>query len=108
VYYSYFDTAVNTFLISDGGLDIHRGQAIGLVVESSCRYMKPLCFPSDVLAGVRIAKIGNSSVRYEIGLFDQPDSTPAATGHFVHVFVDRDSRKPTAIPSSMRSALEAL
>lgn len=108
VYYSYFDTAVNAFLIREGGLDIHRGQVIGLVVESSCRYMKPLSFPFSVTAGVRIAKLGSSSVRYEIGLFAEGDPESAATGFFVHVFVDRDTRRSTPILPEMRAALAAL
>ena len=96
--YSYFDTAVNEHLIRAGGLDIRAGPEIGLVVETSCRFLKPLSFPEVVDAGMRVSKLGNSSVTYEIGLFRQGDDEPAATGRFVHVWVDRMSRRPIASP----------
>lgn len=108
VYLSYFDTAVNEHLIRSGGLDIRDGPAIGLVVETSCRFHKPLSFPDVVDAGLRVAKLGNSSVRYEIALFRQGDDEPAATGHFVHVWVDRADRRPTPLPQQVRAALTAL
>lgn len=108
VYYSYFDTAINEFLINHGGLDIAAGEAIGLCVESKCQFHRELTFPETVDAGLRVAKLGTSSVRYEIGLFSQTEPSPAATGYFVHVFVDRESRKPTPIPESIRQALETL
>ncbi len=108
VYLSYFDTAVNEHLIRAGGLDIHEGPAIGLVVETSCRFHKPLSFPDVIDAGLRVATLGNSSVRYEIALFRRGDQEPAATGHFVHVWVDRAARRPTPLPARVRTALEAL
>jgi len=107
-YYSYFDTAVNEHLIRVGGLDIEGATTIGLVVETSCRFHKPLTFPDVVEAGLRVAKLGNSSVTYEIGLFREGDDEPAASGHFVHVWVDRVSRRPTAVPSAVRAALQPL
>jgi len=107
-YYSYFDTAVNEHLIRVGGLDVEGAAAIGLVVETSCRFHKPLTFPDIVEAGLRVAKLGNSSVTYEIGLFRQGDDEPAASGHFVHVWVDRASRRPTAVPPTVRAALQPL
>lgn len=108
VYYSYFDTVINEYLIRAGGLDIHRGGAIGLCVESGCRFQHALTFPETIDAGLRVAKLGNSSVRYEIGLFRANRDEPAATGYFVHVFVDRESRRPVPIPSSVRQSLERL
>jgi acyl-CoA thioester hydrolase len=107
-YYSYFDTAINAFLIREGGLDIHGGSSIGLCVESSCRFDAPLAFPETVHAGLRVAKLGNSSVRYEIGLFREDDEKPAAEGWFVHVFVDRQTRRPQPMPAAMRAALQKL
>jgi acyl-CoA thioester hydrolase len=107
-YYSYFDTVVNQHLIVDGGLDIVRGSAIGIVAETMCRYRKPLSFPETIDAGLRVTKIGTSSVRYEIGLFPQGDDEPAATGYFVHVWVDRATYRPVQIPPAIRAALELL
>jgi acyl-CoA thioester hydrolase len=107
-FYSYFDTAVNEHLIRAGGLDIRAGPEIGLVVETSCRFLKPLSFPDVVDAGMRVSKLGNSSVTYEIGLFRQGDDDPAATGRFVHVWVDRTSRRPIAVPPAIRTALASL
>jgi acyl-CoA thioester hydrolase len=107
-YYSYFDTVVNTYLITEGGLDIHRGDVIGLAVESHCSFSAALAFPETVRAGLRVGKLGNSSVRYEIGLFGEQSDEPAAEGWFVHVFVDRESRRPAPIPERIRSALERL
>jgi acyl-CoA thioester hydrolase len=107
-YYSYFDTAVNEHLIRVAGLDIARDGAIGLVVETQCRYRKSLTFPDIVDAGLRVVKLGTSSVRYEIGLFRRDDPEPAATGHFVHVWVDRATQRPVPLPAPIRTALEAL
>ena len=107
-YYSYFDTAVNEHLVRAGGLDIRSASAIGLVVETSCRFHKALSFPDVVDAGLRVAKLGTSSVRYEIGLFRQDDGDPAASGHFVHVWVDRTTRRPIPVPTRIRAALAAL
>ncbi len=108
VYYSYFDTVINAYLIDAGKLDIERGAVIGLCVESQCRYFKPLAFPDRIDAGLRVGRLGSSSVRYEVGLFRSGDDAPAAAGHFVHVFVDRAARKPTPIPEPVRSALARL
>jgi acyl-CoA thioester hydrolase len=107
-YYSYFDTAVNEHLIRAGGLDIRGAPAIGLVVETFCRFHKSLTFPDVVDVGLRVRKLGSSSVSYEIGLFRQGDDDPAATGHFVHVWVDRATGRPTPVPPAVRSALQAL
>jgi len=106
VYYSYFDTAINHYLIAQGGLDIHAGPQIGLCVESHCRYAAPLAFPGVVDAGLRVDRIGTSSVRYGIGLFAAGQDVPAAEGWFVHVFVARDTRRPEPIGACLRAALE--
>ena len=108
VYYSYFDTVVNEHLVREGGLDIREGPAIGLVVETCCRFHRPLAFPGVVDAGLRVAKLGNSSVRYEIGLFAAGEHEPAATGHFVHVWVERAANRPTPVPAAIRAALAPL
>ncbi|NKF21447.1 acyl-CoA thioesterase [Solimonas marina] len=107
-YYSYFDTVINEYLIRHGGLDIHRGAQIGVCAESHCRYLDSLAFPDQVDAGLRVAHLGRSSVRYEIGLFREGQPTPAAEGWFVHVFVDRDSRRPASLPETLRAALQVL
>jgi acyl-CoA thioester hydrolase len=107
-YYSFFDTAVNRYLIAAGALDIHAGEVIGLVVETHCNYFAPLSFPQDVEAGIRVAHVGRSSVRYEIGLFAPGEPLAAAMGHFVHVYVDRASRRPVALPDVLRQAVSAL
>jgi acyl-CoA thioester hydrolase len=108
VYYSWFDTAVNGLLIDHGVLDIHAGATIGLVVETQCHYFAPLAFPQTIEAGVRVAHMGNSSVRYEVGLFAQGMPLTAAKGHFVHVYVDRLTRRPMALPEPMKAFLEGL
>lgn len=108
VYYSWFDTAVNGWLIEQGVLDIHGGAVIGLVIETQCNYFAPLAFPQMVEAGLRVAHLGKSSVRYEVGLFGQGDDNTAASGHFVHVYVDRESRRPVPLPEPLRAALETL
>ena len=107
-YYEYFDTVINRYLIEAGGLDIHGGGVIGIAVETMCRFHRSLVFPDVVDAGLRVGKLGTSSVRYEVGLFRAGEPAPAATGHFVHVFVERASQRPTPIPAPLRSALEAL
>jgi len=107
-YYSYFDTVINTFLITEGGLDIHRGAAIGLCAESHCRFLREIAFPGSADAGLRVEKLGNSSVRYGIGLFRGGEDALAAEGWFVHVFVDRESRRSRPIPDSIRAALAPL
>jgi acyl-CoA thioester hydrolase len=108
VYYSYFDTVVNEHLILEGGLDIRNGPVIGVVVETFCRFHRPLSFPGVIDAGLRVAKLGNSSVKYEVGLFAADESEAAATGHFVHVWVDRATNLPTAVPAEIRAALGPL
>ncbi|VVO38903.1 acyl-CoA thioesterase [Pseudomonas fluorescens] len=107
-YYSYFDTAVNSYLLSQGVLDFERGETIGLVVETQCNYFAPISFPDDVEAGVRVTRLGGSSVRYEIGLFRAGEAQAAAQGHFVHVYVDRESRRPVTIGDALRTALVPL
>jgi acyl-CoA thioester hydrolase len=107
-YYSYFDTAINAWLIREGGLDIERGQIIGLCVESHCEFRAALQFPEVIEVGLRVGRLGNSSVRYELGVFRAGEDEVTAEGHFVHVFVDRETRRPTAIPPQLRGALERL
>jgi acyl-CoA thioester hydrolase len=109
VYYSWFDTAVNGLLIERGAIDIHAGVVIGLVIETQCNYFAPLAFPETVVAGIRVAHVGLSSVRYEVGIFPADADLPcAAKGHFIHVYVDRTTRKPTALPVTLLSVLETL
>jgi acyl-CoA thioester hydrolase len=108
VYYAYFDTIINRYLIAEGGLDIHGGDAIGLCVESHCKYLQSIAFPDDLDAGLRVAHLGRSSVRYEIGIFPRGADAPAAHGWFVHVFVDRTTRRSAPIPEPIRRALEKL
>jgi acyl-CoA thioester hydrolase len=108
VYYSYFDTAVNQYLIEAGALDIQNSAVIGLVVETQCRYMSPISFPDRVAAGIRVARLGTSSVRYEIGLFRNDEDTASAEGHFVHVYVDRATSRPLPLPPALRAALAPL
>jgi acyl-CoA thioester hydrolase len=108
VYYSWFDTAVNAYLIEQGVLDIHHGASIGLVVETQCNYFAPLAFPQIIEAGIRVAHQGTSSVRYEVGLFAQGEPMTAARGHFVHVYVDRHSRRPVPLAAEFQTVLETL
>jgi acyl-CoA thioester hydrolase len=108
VYYSYFDTAVNQMLIERGLLDIARSPVVGLVVETQCRYFAPIAFPATIAAGLRVARLGHSSVRYEIGIFKEPEQTASAEGHFVHVYVDRERGSPVAIPTATRVQLATL
>ena len=108
VHYSLFDTAVNGWLIGAGALDIHNGDQIGLVVETGCRYFAEMAFPDVVTAGVRVAKLGSSSVRYEVGLFRNDERTAAAEGFFVHVYVDRETRRPKPLGEALRAALERI
>jgi acyl-CoA thioester hydrolase len=95
-------------LISSGILDIKRSPVIGLVVETQCRYFKPITFPDAVHAGLRVARLGSSSVRYEVGIFRNDEESAVAQGYFVHVYVDREGRRPTALPPEMRAALERI
>jgi acyl-CoA thioester hydrolase len=108
VYYSWFDTAVNAHLIEQGALDVAHGQVIGLVVETQCHYFAPLAFPQTIEAGLSVAHIGSSSVRYEVGLFAQGAPMTAARGHFVHVYVDRASQRPAPLPAPLKAVLQQL
>ena len=108
VYYSYFDTVVNQYLIEQGVLEIESSPVIGLVVETQCNYFAPLTFPDVVQAGLRVGKLGASSVRYEVGIFRNREPNASAQGHFVHVYVDRTSRRPAALPERMRAALHRI
>ena len=107
-YYSYFDSVANHFLISKGGLDIHEGEIIGLVVSSGCHYHAALAYPDKLEAGLRVNRLGNSSVEYGLAIFREGEEMAAAEGHFTHVFVDRNSRRPTPIPELLRNALKTL
>jgi len=107
-YYSYFDSAVNTYLIEKGGLDIHEGDVVGFVVSSSCDYFASIAFPERIEIGLRVGKLGNSSVQYELAVFKEGVEEACAAGRFVHVFVDRASNRPVSIPEPLRSALAAL
>ena len=109
VYYSFFDTAVNAWLIEQGALDIAASPVVGFVVETGCHYFSPIAFPQAVTAGIRVAHVGRSSVRYEIALFPPEGEAAAAQGHFVHVYVDRATQRPVReLPPKLRSALETL
>ena len=105
VYYAYFDTVVNAYLIAAGVLDIANSPVIGLVVETGCKYFSAVAFPDEIDAGLRVAKLGNSSVRYEIALFRRGSDVAVAQGHFVHVYVERTSRRPVPLPGPLRKAL---
>ncbi len=108
VHYSLFDTAVNGWLIEQGVLDIRDGDQVGLVVETGCRYHAELAFPDVVHAGIRVARLGSSSVRYEIGLFRNDEDSAAAEGFFVHVYVNKATRKPKPLNDGLRAALETI
>lgn len=108
VYYSYFDTVVNQYLVQMGALDIHQGEVIGLVVETHCNYFSPLAFPQTVEAGLRVAQMGKTSVRYEVGLFAVGAEQSSAAGHFVHVYVERGTSRPVALPQALIHALQPL
>ena len=107
-YYSFFDSAVNTYLIERGGLDIHEGAVVGFVVSSSCDYFASIAYPDLIEVGMRVAKLGNSSVQYELAVFKAGESEACAAGRFVHVFVDRESNQPVSIPEGLRAALQVL
>ncbi len=107
-YYGFFDTIVNEYLIRTDALDIHDGAVIGLVVETHCNYFAPAAFPDQLEGALRVAHLGNSSVRYEIGIFKKGEDAPVAEGHFVHVYVDRASRKPAPLPAALRAVLLGL
>jgi acyl-CoA thioester hydrolase len=106
VYYSWIDTAVNSFLIDRGLLDIAASPVVGVVVETSCRYLQQITHPADVAVGLRISSLGRSSVRYEVAVFRGADTQASADGHFVHVYVDRATMRPTAIPERIRAEME--
>ena len=108
VYYSYFDTAVNAFLIEHGVLDLQQSKIVGLVAETQCRYYSSLAFPDTVYVGLRLAHLGTSSIRYEVGVFRNDDQTASAQGYFVHVYVDRESNRPVPMPAALVKAAELL
>ncbi len=108
VYYSHFDTVVNDYLIRHGALDLETGETIGLVVETHCSYFASLAFPQRIDAGLRVTRLGTTSVRYEVGIFGEGSETPAAQGHFVHVYVDRETRRPIPLPAPLVAALQPL
>lgn len=108
VYYGFFDTAVNNYLIQQGGLDIQDGDIVGFVVSSACDYFASIAYPDLIEVGLRVARLGNSSVQYELAIFREGEQEACAAGRFVHVFVERASNRPTAIPGRLRAALEAL
>ena len=108
VYYEWFDTAVNSLLIEAGVLDFAQSQSIGLVVETGCSYFESVTYPETIETGIRVGRLGNSSVRYELGIFKPGEPFALAAGHFIHVYVDRDSRRPTPLPAPLRAALEPL
>lgn len=107
-YYAFFDTVINKWLIEEGGLEITGDAPIGLCVESHCEFSAALAFPETIEAGLRVGELGNSSVRYEIGIFKTGADEPAAEGHFVHVFVDAESRRPVPIPPRLRDCMQRL
>ena len=108
IYYSFFDTVINEYLMREGGLDYEHGAIVGLAIETHCQFKKSIKFPQAIDAGLRIGKLGNSSVRYEVGIFIEGDDDCAAFGHFVHVFVTRPENKPTPIPPRLRDAMARL
>jgi acyl-CoA thioester hydrolase len=108
VYYSWFDTAVNGFLVKNNVLDIEKSPVIGLVIETHCNYFSSVAFPDRIQAGIRVAQLGNSSVRYEVGIFREGEMSASAQGHFVHVYVDRITRRPSSIPEEMRRLLQSI
>lgn len=108
VYYGYFDTAVNRLLIEAGALDLEQSPAVGLVVETQCRYFAPISFPDRVHVGLRVARLGSSSVRYELGVFRNDEPSASAEGHFVHVYVDRASNRPVPVPAAVRQVIAPL
>jgi acyl-CoA thioester hydrolase len=108
VYYAFFDTAVNRFLMEHAGLDPTRSPVIGLVVETRCAFFAPIAFPETVEVGIAVAHVGRSSIRYEIGVFAEGSAESAAHGHFVHVYVDAETRRPVELPAQMRAAAERI
>ncbi len=108
IYYEFFDTVINGYLMEAGGLDFRGGAQVGFAVETHCQFLQPISFPEEVDACLRVGKLGNASVRYEIGIFKPGEEEPAAVGYFVHVFVDRLTRQPMRISGRLREAMEAL
>jgi acyl-CoA thioester hydrolase len=108
VYYSFFDTVVNRYLIDNKALDFRDGKVIGLVVETSCSYFKPVAYPDRITAALAVEHLGNSSVRYRLAVFRNDDDAAAAQGHFVHVYVDRATNRPVTLPDALRNALERI
>ena len=108
VYYEYFDTVTNAYLVDQGVLDINRGAVIGLMVETHCNYFRPIAFPEKVRAGMRVARLGTSSVRYEVGIFRNDEDLASAQGYVVHVYVDRASGRPVPLPEALKRALQPL
>jgi acyl-CoA thioester hydrolase len=108
VYYSYFDTVVNRYLIDPGGLDFHNAPIVGIMAETMCRFHRSFAYPEAIDAGLRVGRLGSSSVRYEVGLFGEGEDLARVEGHLVHVFVERATNKPVPIPASIRAALEKL
>lgn len=108
VYYSWFDTVVNQFLIANNALDIQAGSTIGLVIETHCTYLSSVTFPDFIVAGLAVSKLGNSSVRYEVGIFRNDEPVASAQGHFIHVYVDRQTRRPIPLPNSLRTLLQTI
>ncbi len=108
IYYSWFDTAVNQFLIANDVLDIEHSPVVGLVIETQCNYFAPVAFPDRITIGIRVAKLGNSSVRYEVGVFREDEAQVSAQGHFIHVYVSRETRRPAAITDDMRRVLQSI
>jgi len=112
VYYAWFDTAVNTYLIENGALDIHQGATIGLVIETHCNYFAPVCFPESIEIGIRVANLGQTSVRYELGVFTADIlgqyTICAAKGHFIHVYVDKVTRRPVQLPLNLQTVLKKI
>lgn len=108
LYYGFFDTAINQYLIAEGGLNITADSVIGFAAESHCQYLQPLAFPEVLEVGLRVGQLGNSSVRYELAIFKQSETFAAAVGYFVHVFVNRETQRPVPVPAKIRGALERL
>lgn len=108
IYYSWFDTAVNHFLIANCALDIVQSPVIGLVIETHCNYFAPVSFPDRITIGIRVAKLGNSSVRYDVGVFREDEELVAAQGHFIHVYVSRETRRPVALRENLRTLLQSI
>ena len=108
IYYSFFDTVINGFLLENKVLDFNSGDVIGLVKETRCTYFESLAFPDKISAGLKVERIGNSSVTYNVGIFGSGSETATAQGHFIHVYVDSTSRRPVSIPDDLRLVLKSI